>query len=170
MAMRIVKWIAAGVALTIVAVSLLWARTCGPLRDPEDALADFYEARNRAEDQLRDPLILAGSDVVPLVIEAVAWRDMPLRRYAISYLGIARQPEAASVLTEILRDEAEIDYFRSDALQALYRIDRSLAASLAVRYGNREDLLGPIASRIASGTYSPGHDRTWWEAFRSVHH
>jgi hypothetical protein len=153
----------------VLGIALLWARTAGPLRDPDDALADFYEARERAEDQLMDPLILAGSDVVPLVIEAVANREMKLRRYAIGFLGITRRREAIPVLTQILRDDSEIYYFRSDALEALHRIDQSLAISAAPAYSERDDLLGKVASAIESRSYAPGYDRSWWEAFRSVH-
>ena len=36
----------------VVALGLCWAAAEGPLRDPEDALHDFYEAHQRAEDQL----------------------------------------------------------------------------------------------------------------------
>ena len=55
----------------VLALGLWWAVAEGPLRNPEDALRDFYEARKRAEDQLIDPLILNGCRVVPLVIAAV---------------------------------------------------------------------------------------------------
>ena len=154
----------------LVLLALAWARAAGPLRDPHDALADFYEARDRAEDQLRDPLILAGPDVVPLVIEAVYDPEMRLRRYAIGYLGIASDAEAVPVLTQILSDESEVYYFRSDALEALQRIDPSVAASFAPRYAHRDDLLGKVAGAIASGSYTPPPERTWWEAFFSVHH
>jgi hypothetical protein len=157
-------------AIALLGIALTWARAAGPLRNPDDALADFYEAHERAEDQLMDPLILAGSDVVPLVVEAVANREMQRRRYAIAFLGIARRAEAVPVLTQILRDESETYYFRSDALEALHRIDPSLAATIAPPYSEREDLLGQVASAIVSGSYTPGYDRSWWEAFRSVHH
>lgn len=152
-----------------IGLSLIWARTAGPLRDPEDALADFYEARNRAEDQLMDPLILAGPDVVPVVVEAVADTGMPRRRYAIAFLGLFGHKEAVPILTHVLHDESEIIYFRSDALQALYRIDPSPAESHAAHYSDRDDSLGRTATHIASGSYTPAYDRTWWEALRSVH-
>jgi HEAT repeat protein len=170
MVRRATAWVAGIVAAALIGLGLIWARAAGPLRNPEDALADFYEARDRAEDQLMDPLILAGSEVVPLVVEAVADPNMPLRRYAIGFLGIAGRTEAVPALAQILGDESEIYYFRSDALEALHRIQPSLAESNAPRYAERDDLLGRVAVAIASGSYSPGYDRSWWEAFLSVHH
>jgi len=95
---------------------------------------------------------------------------MRRRRYAIGYLGITRRSEAIPILTRILRNESEIYYFRSDALEALHRIDPSLAARHVADHCEREDLLGQVAGAIVSGTYAPGYERSWWEAFRSVHH
>lgn len=165
-----VSWVAVLVATTLVGLSLFWARTEGPLRAPVDALADFYKANGRAEDQIIDPLVLAGSDVVPVVIEAIADGDMPRRRYAITFVGIARRRDAIPVLAKILNDETEIYYMRADALGALYRIDPAVAELHARRYSKRSDSLGQVATEISSGSYSPAYDRTWWDAFRSVHH
>ena len=64
----------------VLALGLWWAVTEGPLRKPDDALRDFFEARDRAEDQLMDPLILNGRRVVPLVIAEVPNKEMKLRR------------------------------------------------------------------------------------------
>lgn len=157
------------VVCLLLGIALYWARSAGPLRDPHEALADFYEARDRAEDQLIDPLIVAGTDVVPLVLEAVADKEMHLRRYAISYLGMARQREAIPALEGIVLDDSEIYYFRADALESLCRIDPSRASALASQFVGRSDLLGDVARSIAAGQYDR-YERTWWEAFRSIHY
>jgi hypothetical protein len=67
-----------------------WGIAEGPFRNPDEALKDFYNAQDRAEDQIIDPLILAGNDVVPLVINELSNKEMRLRRYAIALLGNGR--------------------------------------------------------------------------------
>src|SRR5438552_648446 len=121
---------------------LAWSHIEGPLRDPRAALDDFYSDAGRAEDQLIDPLVLNGRRVVPLVIEAVKDRCMPRRRYAISFLGSGRYREAVPVLEGILGDSSEIDYFRADALEALFQIDTSRAKAIALGHQSRTDYLG----------------------------
>lgn len=54
-----------------VVACLVWACTEGPLRSPEAAFQDFTKAKDRAEDQLTDPLELAGPRVRPFVHAAV---------------------------------------------------------------------------------------------------
>jgi len=149
-----------------------WAFTEGPLRDPQAALRDFYAPVGRAEDQLADPLILNGHKVVPLVVADVKNKAMPLRRYAIGFLGIGRYSEALPVLVSILNDETELFYFRADALIAIYQISPSQAKELAPRHVAGEELLGHIAKQIVGGVAKDStlfERRSWWKAFFSVH-
>jgi hypothetical protein len=95
----------------VAALGLWWGWSEGPLRNPQEALADFYEARDRAEDQLMDPLILNGRRVVPYITRDIQNKDMKLRRYAIGFLGNGRYSEAVPILEKILSDESEIYYF-----------------------------------------------------------
>ena len=98
-----------------------------------------------------DPLILAGDRVVPLVIRGVADRNMPKRRYAIQFLGNGGFDEAVPVLRRILADKAEDDWMRADALQAIYMIQQSEGAGLAVDYREQDGVLGTLARRAIAG-------------------
>ena len=101
-----------------------------------------------AEDMLMDPLILAGDRVVPLVIREVKNPQMPRRRYAISFLGNGAYREALPVLQHILLNEGEVEYFRGDALLAIFRIDPSSGDRHANKFRNRKDYLGQVAKDI----------------------
>ena len=54
---------------------------------PENAIKEFKESKDKAEDQIMDPLILCGKKVIPLVMKEIEDTNMPNRRYAIAYLG-----------------------------------------------------------------------------------
>lgn len=116
-------------------------------QSPEAALEKFY-SYDGAEDQLMDPLILAGDKVVPLVIEKVKDRNMPKRRYAIAFLGNGSYRQALPILQEILEDKTEKDYFRGDALQSIYRIDEGLGLDLAQQYKSEGGFVGNIANDL----------------------
>ena len=158
-----------GFLAALVLLILIWAKLEGPLRDPNDALQDFYEAKGRAEDQLIDPLILAGRRVVPLIIANLPNKEMRLRRYAIGFLGNGGYVEALPTLERILKDESEIYYFRADALLAIYQISQTRAKELAPLYVNGQELLGRFAGDIVAGKNPVYFKRSYWDAFRHVH-
>jgi hypothetical protein len=153
-----------------VAISgcLAWARSEGPLRAPEAAFDDFVAAKDRAEDQLTDPLVLAGARVRPLVHEAIKDRTFRLRRYAIGYLGCARYEAAGPTFLAIVTDESEKDYFRGDALEAFWSIDRTDGSRVANEYSSRGDLLGKAARGLLAGSW-PQSCRSWKDAFLHTH-
>lgn len=153
----------------VLALVLCWAVAEGPLRSPDHALRDFYEARERAEDQLMDPLILNGRRVVPVVIAEVPNKEMKLRRYAIGFLGNGQYRDALPVLEQVLVDESEVYYFRADALEAVFRISPERERALAPRYVNGEGLLGRTAQEIVAGRSPVQQARSYWQAFRHVH-
>ncbi|WP_375185101.1 hypothetical protein [Pseudoalteromonas sp.] len=154
----------------LIGLSLWWSRVEGPLRDPEEALKDFYETQYRAESQLQDPLILNGSNVLPLVLRDLPDKNMPRRRYAIGYIGNGRYEEAIPALKKILHDNSELNYFRADALEAIYQIDMSLSRNLAANFTNEPELLGRVAKKIVSGESPIYSERTFWDAFMGIHH
>jgi hypothetical protein len=157
------------VVVVLSAAVFVWWYEVTP-RTPEEAMAAFYAQRNdgiTAEDQLIDPLVLAGDRAVPVVLREVVRAEMPLRRYAISFLGNAQSPEAVPVLQRILENSAEEDVFRGDALEALWAIGVPGREALAQRFASREDYLGQTASRLLAG-YKPER-RTYWQALRHRH-
>lgn len=135
---------------------------------PESVMADFYAADHRAEDMLMDPLILNADIVAPSAIREVRQRDMPLRRYAISFLGNQRVEAAAPTLRLILDDETEPDYFRADALESLFRINRAEGDLRAKEFASRQDHLGYIARGMLDGSFVPVQ-RTRWQAMIGHH-
>jgi hypothetical protein len=156
------------VLIGISAAVFLWWYEVTP-RTAEDAMTAFYAQKNDGvtEDQLTDPLVLAGDQVVPVVVREVARADMPLRRYAITFLGNAQSAEAVPVLRRIVEDSTELDLFRGDALEALWMIRVSGREELARSFAGRDDFLGQTAGRLLAG-YKPQR-RTYWQALRHRH-
>jgi hypothetical protein len=123
----VVSIIAVGIVLAAI-----WIGTSLYSRIPESpaaALKSFYE-REVAEDQLMDPLILAGSGVIPLLEQDLLDSDMPRRRYAIGAVGNIGDNAALPTLKKIVEDRSEVDYIRCDALEAVAMIDRSVAIQI----------------------------------------
>ena len=156
------------VLIVVVGLGFYWCVTEGPLRDPEDALSDFIEGKRRAEDQLTDPLVLAGPNVRPLVLKSVKDPGAPQRRYAIGYLGCTGYEPAASVLRKIVATETEEIYFRADALDSLWLLQPVEGVKLALAYQNRDDFLGATAQRIVAGK-PVIYCRSWVDAFLGRH-
>src|SRR5215203_4806639 len=77
--------------ITATVVQLLLLLACSSVQtnlhhDPNSALERFYSFKGM-EEELMDMLILAGDDVVPLVLTEIENKEMPRRRYAIGFLG-----------------------------------------------------------------------------------
>lgn len=109
------------ILLTLIAWSG-WGIYSDIPKSPEVALKSFYE-REVAEDQIMDPLILAGPNVARLLEMEVSNPSMPHRRYAIGALGNLGSKETLPVLERLARANSEVDYIRCDALVAIGMID-----------------------------------------------
>ena len=100
------------------------------------------------EPELPAPLVAAGSKMTLAICEAVAQKDMMYRRYAIAALGIVTDRRALPTLESIMKDDTEIDYFRGDALQSIFRIDRTMGRRYAKQYSSGSDYLSMIAAAV----------------------
>ncbi len=100
------------------------------------------------ESEISAPLLKAGPKMVPAIVEAIAHKDMRHRRYAISALGNLKDKRAVERLTAILKDASEEDYFRGDALVAIYQIDQTLGTQLAKQYAGQGDNLKTMSDAI----------------------
>lgn len=136
---------------------------------PEQAFDEFLSSTDRAEDQLMDPLILAGDDVVPLVLQHVKDRGLPRRRYAICFLGNSGKREALPVLESLYADASELDYIRGDALQAIAMIDLEHGKRLAVHPREDDSYVGLIARSIVAEDCERLEKRSYWEALVGRH-
>ncbi len=112
----------------------------------ENVWNEFYAGFH--EPELDDPLIEAGSTMTLVICEAVQNRDMKMRRYAILALGYIGDRRALPTLEEIVRSRDEIFYFRGDALQSIYQIDKALAKKYANEYGNDHEYLTELRNSI----------------------
>ena len=155
--------ICAATILIVFISYLLWPRPTA-----EQVMADFYAAIDRAEDMVMDPLILNSDTVAAVVILSVKDKSMKKRRYAIGFLGNEKISEALPVLRSILADKSEEEYFRADALESIYQIDRTEGLSLAQNCQSSEDFLSYIASGLISGEHIP-FQRTYIEALVGDH-
>jgi hypothetical protein len=108
---------------------------------------NFYKEPGH-EPELDDPLIEAGKRMTSAICEAVIHPDMKRRRYAIGALGFIGDRRALPTLETILRNAKEKDYFRGDALKAIYQIDDKLGTTYARKFMKRNDYLNLIADAI----------------------
>ncbi len=160
-------------AFLLFGTSAALAVDCPETRDPDhtypmtgrhaDVWRTFYFCAS-SENALIDVLYRAGPKMVPSIAEAILDRDMYARRYAISAVGLLRQPEALPVLFQILEDESETDYFRSDALEAIYVIDSGSGQLAAAEILNDPDSPDDLLKRTANEILTePGRIRTEWK-------
>lgn len=139
-------------------------------QSPEEAYRRFVDPeRQVAEDQIMDPLILAGKDVVPIVLRQVENAHMPRRRYAIGFLGNVGAIEALPALKRILTNKAERDYIRGDALRAVAMIDLDQGKTLAQGYASDEEYMGYIAKMIIAEDADLLQRRSYSDALLSRH-
>lgn len=83
-----------------------------------------------------------------VICEAIMHEDMKYRRYAIGALGFIGDAKAIPILESILTNEKEKEYFRGDALQAIYQIRKTLGQKYAEEYIHRQDYLKRISDAI----------------------
>jgi hypothetical protein len=93
------------------------------------------------EPELPVPLMKAGPTMVPVILEAIGHPDMKMRRYAISALGHLKDESAIAPLKAIVADEGEEDWFRGDALVAIYQLNQDEGTTLAEKYKGQGDVL-----------------------------
>ena len=166
------KWIAVAVgALVVLAALWIGAAVYSRTPDsPEQALAAFYE-EGRAEDQLMDPLILAGSDVIPLLERDLANPGMQRRRYAIGAMGNIGSKAALPILEKILSASTEPDYIRCDALTAIALIDRKEGLTAVKKFGKDAGCLAELHEDL-NQRYDAWRDsvqRTYFDALLGRH-
>lgn len=101
--------------------------------DPTMALDEFY-AYDGAEDTLMDPLIVAGTDVVPVVLEQIIKTDMVKRRYAIQALGNIGDSVAIPTLEFLAESMSEPGYIRCVSTQAVAQINWDAGRELAQQF------------------------------------
>ncbi len=107
----------------------------------------FY-AEPGHEPDLDDPLINAGRKMTSMICEAIKHTDMKRRRYAIGALGFIEDKRALPTLEGILKDKNEKDYFRGDALKAIYQIDEGLGTTYANEFIESNNYLKLISKAI----------------------
>ena len=109
---------------------------------------DAFYTDTPHEPEIPAPLVAAGPKMTMAICEAVTHKDMMYRRYAIAALGIVGDRRALPTLEKIMNDESEIDYFRGDALQSIFRIDRALGRRYAKQHINGPDYLKMTSAAI----------------------
>jgi len=154
------------VAILFLLPALWVLKTVSPWSSAEDILGKFYQS-DGPEACNADILILNKHKMLPVICEKIKDKNMPKRRYAISFLGNEQYAKAEQVLLQILSDETEQEYYRGDALLALYMIDTADGNKYAEKYRNRTDYLGYIAELVLNK--KPVPRRTFSDAlfFRS---
>jgi HEAT repeat protein len=79
-------------------------------------------------------LVKTGKDMTPYILKAISDQDMIGRSKAIGALWHIKNRRAISSLEKILKDKSEKDYFRGDALEAIYAIDSDLGTKYAKEF------------------------------------
>jgi hypothetical protein len=137
---------------------------------PEQALRRFHaqaEDRKTADDQLMCPLILAGPAACPVILRDIEDPKRPLRRHAIAALGSLQCRGAILRLNQMVYSREEKDYFRGDALAALWLIQESPPEALANTFARQSDYLGQTAQRLLAGQRP--HEMTYLDAVLCTH-
>ena len=132
---------------------------------PAEAFETFLSEGDVKEEHLFDVLVLAGDDVVPLVLERIMEPDLPQRRYAIGFVQNGRYRQALPYLEAILADPNEKDYFRGDALVAITAIDNERGMQLCRTYDHLDGYLGDVARGLPTSKEDfmiP--QRSYWDA------
>lgn len=153
-------WVALGILLVCVLAAGVYLAWRGAFATPEVALARFVTANpyEVAEDQLMDPLILAGPKVVPLLSKSISNRQMVHRRYAVIALGHIGDQAALPALAKIVIDVTDEGDVRCDALQAVGLIKNAAARDLVERVDFGDACAREVAS-IRSG--EKARRKTW---------
>lgn len=116
-------------------------------KEAKIAIEEFLTIEE-AESFMVLPLCKAGEKVIPLLLEKIKDKNMERRRYAIGFLGVYDNRKSIPLLQTILKDEAEKEYFRGDALESLHLLDENLGKDFAIVNERREDFLGKISREI----------------------
>ncbi len=142
--------------IAILTVCLLFCASLACTEEvmtPEQAkkvLSDFYA--DRVPEEIQDRLLVdAGKPIAPYLLVEIKNKDMPKRRYAILALGKIKDKRALPVLTQILDDSSEINYFRDDALCAIWHIDRKLGEQSANQYSGKIEGIDRIIQLLREG-------------------
>lgn len=151
----------------VLVLTLLLTSACVP-SSPEQAVEQFFN-QTGPEDTLQDPLILGGDGTVPIILEKLKDKKMPRRRYAIAFLGNGSYVQALPALQSILQDATEEDFFRGDALEAIYQIDSSLGTRYAETYKADASYLGDVARRVLLKKGDSFERRSYLQALLGTH-
>lgn len=102
---------------------------------------DYFYTDHAPEPLTERYLLRAGKAIVPYLLFEIKKKGMPKRLYAIGALGEIGDRRALPVLIEILEDRSEMMNFRTDVLEAIWRIDRKIAEEYAAKYvGESKDI------------------------------
>lgn len=154
--------------LALICLTILLIPHLACAGSPEDGLRNFFSNQG-SEETLMDPLILAGDEVVPLILERIKDKNMPRRRYAIGFLGNGSYKQAIPILENILKDATEKDYFRGDALQSIYQADEVTGLRLAQIYQGAPGHLGKVATDLVTTRNHLPPRRSYLDAFFARH-
>src|SRR5688500_19742433 len=92
------------VGVLLIIVASIFTVACK--KSPDAFLQDFY-AWEGTEQTVADPLIVAGDEIVPLLLSEVKRDDMPKRMAAIYFLCDFGYRDAIPVVEAIVQDETE---------------------------------------------------------------
>ena len=119
-------------------------------KEAQKVLNSFYT--DKVPESINDRhLLRAGKGIVPYLVEEIQKRDMPKRRYAIGALGKIADRRALPVLVKILEDRSELEYFRGDTLEAIWRIDKKMGGELAKKYSGESIYIDTVIQLLREG-------------------
>lgn len=140
---------------------------------PEDAWARF-EDPNRvvAEDQLADPLILAGEEVVPLLLEKLTDPYIFHGAYIYTALEGIGDPRALPAFEQVLLDRNVSKTGRCRALMATLRIHQPIKREVVLNSISELDCDDINMERVRNGQVVEveGPNRSYWDALLGYHY
>jgi len=139
---------------TLVLLASILGCSKAPLNGDEAraVLQTFYDD-NVPESITDRHLVRAGKPIVPFLIHEIQRKDMPKRRYAIAAIGKIGDQRALPVLIKIFEDRSEQEYFRGDALEAIWRLERNRAEDLANKHRGESVYVDEISDALKKGRF-----------------
>jgi len=149
----------------ITVIAAAWYMRVRPFLDPENALREFENYDVQRDQQLTDPLVLCGRDVVPLVLAGLADQSITRRPWAAAFLGSGGYVQAIPVLTEVALDPTEHSHTRSSALASIALLDLGQAERLQAEIKRGPHFESEFVS--ITGGSSASHQRSYLAALFS---
>jgi hypothetical protein len=94
----------------------------------------IFKNQSVSEEYIDRPILQAGYPIGPILTQAIVYKEMSNRRYAIGGLGKINYIPAIQTLQGILLDKTEKEFIRADAFMALANFDTDKTRKITTNF------------------------------------